>query len=152
MPNTKAIARGAAAGVVATTVMSAILEIGQRPTSFWRQPPILIIGTVLAGDPAHEVAAEDALAVMAHLGYGTSCGALFALLTRPRRTPGPATGIGYALLLWLVSYAGWIPAAGVMPPPRRDSPGRQITLVGAHVVYGAVLAAVLRRLRGRART
>ena len=149
MRHAAAIARGAAAGVASTMVMSAVLELGQRTTPFWRQPPALIIRTVLAGDPAHEVTAENPLAVMAHLGYGTSCGSLFALLTERWRTPGPTVGVGYALLLYTISYAGWVPTAGVMPPPHRDRPGRQITLIVGHVVYGAVLAMALRRLRRR---
>lgn len=140
-------ARGAAAGVVSTAVMSVVLEVGRRCTSFRRQPPTLIVRTVLAGRPARRVPAEGALAVAAHVGYGASCGALFALVTAHCRNAGSGWGVGYAFLLWLASYAGWVPAAGVMAPPQRDDRGRQLTLVAAHVVYGAVLSAVLRRLR-----
>lgn len=144
---TLAVARGAAAGAAATTVMTAALALGKRCTSSWRQPPVLIVRTLLAGRPARGIAAEEVVAAAAHLGYGTTLGAVFALLTRRGGSPGPAVGVGYALVLWLISYAGWIPGAGVMPPPHRDVPGRQITLIAGHVVYGAVLATVLRRLR-----
>ena len=140
-------ARGAAAGLVATGVMSVVLEVGRRATSFRRQPPTLIVRTVVAGRPKRALPAEGALAVAAHVGYGASSGALFALLTRRHGTPGSGLGVGYALLLWLGSYAGWVPAAGAMAPPQRDDRGRQLTLIAGHVVYGAVLAAVLRRPR-----
>ena len=140
-------ARGAAAGVVATAVMSIVMEAGRHAASFRRQPPKLIIRTVLAGGPKRAVPAEGALAMAAHVGYGASCGALFALFTRRHRSAASALGVGYGLLLWFVSYAGWVPAAGVMASPERDDRGRQLTLIAGHVVYGGVLAAVLRRLR-----
>ncbi|WP_219413702.1 DUF6789 family protein [Pseudonocardia nigra] len=152
MRTSVAVIRGAAAGVVATTVMSGVLEAGRRATAFTRQPPTLIVRTVLTGSPAHGVTAEGLLAVLAHFGYGTSCGALFALLTRRRRPEaGPGVGVGYALLLWAISYIGWVPATGAMAPPDRDAPGRQAALVAGHVVYGAVLAAVLRGLNQQRR-
>ncbi|MBP2372064.1 hypothetical protein JOF36_007837 [Pseudonocardia parietis] len=132
--------------------MSAVLEVGQRMTSSWRQPPTLIVRTALAGGPAHKLAGEDVLAIMAHLGYGTSCGALFALLSRRGLRPSPAVGVGYGLLLWLISYAAWVPAMRAIPLPQHDCPGRQSTLIGAHVVYGVVLATTLRRLRRRSWT
>jgi hypothetical protein len=72
-------ARGAAAGVVATAVMSVVMEAGRRAAPFRRQPPKLIIRTVLAGGPERAVPAEGPLAVAAHVGYGASCGVLFAL-------------------------------------------------------------------------
>lgn len=140
-------ARGAAAGVVATGVMSVLMEVGRRSTSFRRQPPTLIVRTMLTGRPTRAVPAEEGLSLLAHFGYGASCGALFGLMTRRHGSAGPGLAVGYALILWLVSYAGWIPAAGALAPPQRDHPGRQITLIAGHVVYGAVLSAVLHRLR-----
>jgi hypothetical protein len=141
----EAAVRGSVAGVLATGAMSVAMEAGRRATSFRRQPPTLIVRTVLAGRPRRAVPAEGPLALLAHVGYGASFGALFALLTG-RGGGGVGLGVAYALLLWAVSYAGWVPAAGVLAPPHRDDPGRQRTLVAGHVVYGAVLAAALRRL------
>jgi uncharacterized membrane protein YagU involved in acid resistance len=130
--------------------MSVVMEAGRRVTAFRRQPPELIVRTLLTGDPQRPVGGEDVLALLAHFGYGASFGALFGLLTRRCGRPGMQLGVGYALLLWLISYAGWVPAAGILAPPRRDDAGRQLALVVGHVVYGAVLAVVLRRpLRGR---
>jgi hypothetical protein len=44
-----------------------------------------------------------------------------------------------------VSYEGWVPAAGIMPPAHRDRPSRSATMVVAHAVYGAVLGLWTRR-------
>jgi hypothetical protein len=77
---------------------------------------------------------------IAHLGFGVSCGALYGA-TAPRSTV--TRGIAYALGVWAASYAGWIPALGILPPPHRDRPARQVTVLSAHIVYGAVLGGII---------
>jgi len=47
-----------------------------------------------------------------------------------------------------VNYAGWIPKVGIMPPPSRDRMGRPTSMILAHVVYGATLAAILKPALG----
>ena len=126
--------------------MTAVLEAGRRLTLFCTHPPVRIIRTVLAGSPEHRVPGEVLLAGLAHLGYGASCGGLFALLTRQRSEAGPRWGVGYGLLLWLAGYGLWVPGIGAVPPPHLDLPGRQLALVAGHVVYGAVLGEGLRTL------
>ena len=140
-------ADGAAAGVAATVVMTAVLEAGRRGSVFYTHPPIRIVRTLLAGSPERRLPAEVVLATVAHLGYGALCGVLFARLTRRRPMAGPPRGVGYGLLLWLAGYGVWVPAIGAVPPPQRDQPGRQLTLVAGHLVYGVVLGEGLRRLR-----
>jgi hypothetical protein len=140
-------AQGAAAGAAATLVMTAVLEAGRRFSVFRTQAPTRIVRTVLAGSPGRRLPGELALTALAHLGYGASCGVLFALLTRRCTTAGLPLGVGYGLLLWLAGYGAWVPAIGAVPPPQRDQPGRQLALIAGHLVYGAVLAEGLRRLR-----
>jgi hypothetical protein len=83
------------------------------------------------------------LAPFAHLAFGGAAGALYGLIrSRIRRLPGPVLGAGFGLAVWTISYAGWIPAAGILPPPHEDRPGRPIVMVGAHLVYGGVLGAL----------
>ena len=140
-------AEGALAGVAATVAMTALLEAGRRWSSFRTHPPTRIVRTVLTSSPDRRLAGEAVLAGLAHLGYGASCGVLFALLTRRRPMVGSRLGLGYGLLLWLAGYGLWVPAIGALPPPQRDQPGRQLTLVAGHLVYGLVLGAGLRGLR-----
>jgi hypothetical protein len=89
---------------------------------------------------------ENALTTVAHLGYGTAVGALFSVAARTARVPlpGPVAGGLFGLLVWAVSYAGWIPAFGIMPPPHRDRRQRQTSMIVAHLVYGSVLGALAR--------
>jgi hypothetical protein len=59
----------------------------------------------------------------------------------------PVHGIGYGLGIYALSYQGWVPALGILPPPRRDRSDRQVTMAPAHVAYGAVLGRLTERRR-----
>ena len=98
----------------------------------------------------------NAASTLAHLGFGSSMGAGFSLVQRLLRPPGPAVahGLAYGLGVWAVSYKGWLPALGIMPPAERDRPDRQRMNILAHLVYGGVLGALgdaCRRSRQRGR-
>lgn len=111
-----------------------------------RQPPEAIVrraGALTAVEPRGRLA--DALAVVAHLGFGAGTGAAYALLPPTRRPVLRGVAVGQAV--WAVSYAGWVPAMGALPPAHRDRPGRQAVMVAAHALYGAVLGALDDRWR-----
>jgi hypothetical protein len=139
---TEAVTRGSAAGVAATVAMSAVMLAAQKLGLEGEQPPEAIVEAALdAADVDRSERTENALATLAHLGFGASCGAVYALLRRWLRTPGPPVGhgVGFGLGVYAASYQGWIPALGILPPPRRDRSDRQVSMALAHVVYGAVL-------------
>jgi hypothetical protein len=89
----------------------------------------------------------DALAVVAHLGFGAVTGAAYALA--PRIGPPVLRGVVTALGVWAVSYQGWVPALGILPKASEDRPARPAVMIAAHVVYGAVLGGLEDRLRRR---
>ncbi|MDT7580307.1 MAG: hypothetical protein QOK35_1571 [Pseudonocardiales bacterium] len=127
--------------------MTVVLEAGRRLSLFRTHAPVRIVRTVLTGSPEHRVPGELLLTGLAHLAYGAACGSVLALATRRHQAVGRRLGVGYGLLVWLTGYGLWVPAIGAVPLPHRDRPGRQLTLVAGHVVYGAVLAEGLRRRR-----
>ena len=90
--------------------------------------------------------AKDALGALAHLAFGAAAGSVFEGLHRgrtPRRgLGGPLLGAAFGAGVWLVSYAGWVPALGILPPPHRDRADRQAFMLIAHLVYGSVLGAL----------
>lgn len=141
------IREGIAGGVVGTLAMSAVMLLGQRAGLMGEQPPEKIAARVLdaAGQEGGDPAPRKALAALTHLGFGTATGALFGFLHRHLRLGIPAElhGAIFALGVWAVSYKGWLPALGIMPPPEHDRPGRPIIMILAHVVYGAVLGRVV---------
>ncbi|GGO01936.1 hypothetical protein GCM10010116_03640 [Microbispora rosea subsp. aerata] len=142
------LAGGAAAGALSTATMSAVMLAGQKAGLMPGQPPKHIVRAALPGHRHRPKRGEKVLGAAAHLGFGAASGAAFALLTRGRRS-GVPLGVGYALLIWLAAYEGWVPALNILPPASRDpAPGRPVVMAVAHVVYGTTLALAVRAMRG----
>jgi hypothetical protein len=142
------VAAGLASGALATLPMSAVMWAAQRTGHMGRQPPAKITDAALdaAGEEDTPLPARRAAAMLLHFGFGAGAGALYAWWSsRGPGRRGPLQGAAFGTLVWLGSYAGWIPALGIMPPPQRDRPGRQPAMLVAHWVYGAVLGARLAR-------
>jgi hypothetical protein len=90
-----------------------------------------------------------------HFAFGGACGALFGLAHEVWRVRAPSTsgvrghrtpllaGLAFGTAVWAVSYAGWVPAFGIMPAPQDDRPGRPTSMVVAHWVFGGVLAKIV---------
>jgi hypothetical protein len=89
----------------------------------------------------------ETLATVAHYGFGTLAGAIYAALVP--RGARPAAGALYASAIWAVSYQHILPRLRLMPPPRRDDTSRQVVLAVDHVIYGVVLDACLEGLERR---
>jgi putative membrane protein len=56
-------------------------------------------------------------------------------------------GIGFGLLVWAGSYLGLLPALGLLSPATQHAPQRNLLMIAAHLVWGAVLGAVTDRLQ-----
>ena len=147
----RAIIRGAVAGATATAAMSVAMALAQKAGLLGRMPPKRITTAALHAIGLHP--SEPALAaatVAAHFGFGASVGALFGWARH--RLPGPPpvlAGAAFGTAVWAASYQGWVPSLGIMPPPRRDRPGRPTSMLVAHWVYGATLGAVTALLAAR---
>jgi hypothetical protein len=140
---------GALAGAAATLPMSAVMAAADSAGLMGKQPPEVIVekGMHRSGIHASEPA-EDTVTLAAHFGFGAAAGALFGLLNRGvahRRSIWVAEGIAFGLVVYAVSYKGWIPALNILPQPEHDRPGRQPSMIAAHVVFGAALGALLSR-------
>ena len=139
----KRVAAGSACGVLATMVMSGWMLVVQLVSRHGEQPPKRLVRGLAghAGIPTKRRGAGTVTVTgAAHLGFGLGAGALYGAVVHRSSVPrGVAFGIG----VWAVSYAGWIPALRLMPPPQKDLPGRAWTILSAHAVYGAVLGAAL---------
>lgn len=84
-----------------------------------------------------------------HFGYGAATGALYPLVADHVRAQPVVTGIAYGLGVWAASYLGWIPAARRLPPATRQPAERNITMILAHVAWGAALGLTYHALRKR---
>ncbi len=140
------LVRGAESGVLATAAMSAVMLAGDRAGLMSDQPPKRIVRALLPGHGHRPKRGERVLGALAHFGFGAAGGAAFALLCGGRRAP-VTLGVTYGLAIWFVSYQGWVPKLGVLPPIPEDRPGRQAVMAAGHVVYGATLALAANGLR-----
>jgi hypothetical protein len=139
------------AGCTATTVMTAVMKVWHaRLPAEERYPlPRERITARLArraGFHAHpERPGWEWKTYVAHYAYGMSAGVAHHALTR--RLPGPAVvkGVGFGLTLWAGSYLGWLPAVGAHPPATREPRGRNVLMIAAHVVWGAVVGVLSER-------
>lgn len=141
------LARGATGGLLATGAMSGVMLAGERAGLMPGQPPTHIVRGMLPGHRCRPKRGERPFAAAAHLAFGVAAGAVFGLLTGDRAARLPV-GVGYALLIWVASYQGWVPAVSMLPPISRDpAPGRPAVMAAGHVVYGATLVWAMNRLR-----
>lgn len=149
----RSLARGFASGLVATTTMTAGMFVLQKTGLLGRMPPRLLTERLLARFGLRRKtsrASRKLLTAAMHYGFGGTTGALFqvgndALAVRHGRASRGAlvgTGVLYGTFVWAASYMGWIPAAGLMPRPSHDRPGRPMSMVLAHWVFGGTLGAI----------
>ncbi|RCS25925.1 hypothetical protein DUT91_02560 [Phyllobacterium salinisoli] len=101
-------------------------------------PPREIMAQMHAKAPERTLRTET---VLAHFSFGAATGALYALLPR-RLSSGPA----YGVLVWALSYLGWIPALCILSPATKHPMQRNLLMVAAHVVWGLALSGSLREL------
>jgi hypothetical protein len=143
---------GAGAGVAATTAMSALMLAAQRTGAMGQLPPHRIADETVERSSADEAIGRrgrGALGWLLHFGFGAGAGALYAVMRRRLDPPTPAAvdGVAFGLAVWTVSYLGWVPALGFLPPATEDRPGRPPAMIAAHVVFGAALAWLVARAR-----
>jgi hypothetical protein len=131
----RSIVGGALSGFAATWPMTAVLVGASRRGLLDELPPMKIVHHLLPGLGERPT---RMLAGIAHAAYGTGAGAVLGAIAPPAPLKRRVT-IGYGLLVWLLSYQGWVPLAGVMPPVVRDRRGRVLSIALAHVVWGALL-------------
>jgi len=137
---------GAVGGAAATVAMSAVMLAARGMGLVGQLPPHRIAQEALGGPGHRDTRVEVAVATTLHLLFGIASGMIYTLLSRrwSLGLPAVARGCLFGTALWAISYKGWVPALGILPPPERDRPDRTAVMVVAHWVYGGVLAALTR--------
>jgi hypothetical protein len=125
--------------------MSGLMLAARRAGLMGRMPPEKITSRALDRLGVHRSREEqDAVATAAHFAFGAGAGSLFGAARRVVPLPPVLVGLGYGAAIWFVSYRGWVPALGILPPPDRDRAGRPASMLAAHLVYGAALGLLTR--------
>lgn len=142
----KRLVRGAVAGAVATAPMSAVMVGAKKFGLMGGMPPEKITAKILkrtGNRPSSQQ--QDALATVFHFAFGTAAGAAFGVVAPKRLVARVPLGVAYGTSIWGISYMGWVPAFGIMPPSHRDRRDRQVVMFAGHLMYGAVLAILVGR-------
>jgi hypothetical protein len=128
-------------GAVATLVMSALMLAGTAiGVSPMPEPvPVALVAHTFGSLPKPAVLV---LAVIAHLTYGASAGALLAGLVA-RVTVW--VGVGYAVALWAVMGLVWLPYLGWGLFGTAQTARIAVATLVLHLVYGVTLGLLLDR-------
>jgi hypothetical protein len=151
---------GAAAGTLGTAAMTIFMKpglVGRLPPAF--RPDQFVPRQVVqwlevtAGHPyALPENVEKGASGLAHLGYGATMGALYALGPgRFARSSPVALGAAWGVAVWAAGYQGWMPAAGVRPATTHQPPTKWPVPIGNHLVFGMVTALIHASLSDRGR-
>ncbi|MFN8024811.1 MAG: DUF6789 family protein [Acidimicrobiia bacterium] len=130
---------GAQAGLTATTAMTAALVAVERLGGVHPSTPRLVTEEVVPGAEHAPGPLARGLTSLTHHAFGAAGGALFALVAPHLPGPRVVKGLGFAAVVMLVSYEGWVPALGILPPQHEQPAPRALALAAGHAVYGVVL-------------
>jgi hypothetical protein len=143
--------KGALAGFAATAPMTVAmwaLDRSWRPTE-QRLPPKQITRKLARRfrlDRLLNESGKEAASWASHFGYGAATGAAYPLTAERIPVRAEVKGPLYGVLVWALSYLGWLPALAILPHAKRQSTWRNIALVGSHVIWGLICALVFGRI------
>lgn len=143
---------GACAGLIATAPMTGVMKLLHRRLPFWERgalPPRRITTTITRQLGINKKLDEPEMTMailVSHFGFGAVGGALYAPLAAKRREPAAIKGAAFGILVWAVSYLGWLPASGLL---QERSPRRHTMMIVAHLVWGIVLGMLTEQLEQR---
>jgi uncharacterized membrane protein YagU involved in acid resistance len=143
-----ALGEGAVGGAVGTAAFTGWMKGAQRTGLLGELPPRKITRkAVQAATPTPSKTTIDVATTLTHLGFGVATGALFGVLSRRLhpRVPGVVQGALWGSAVWAASYAGWVPALDLMPPPHKDRPDRPVVMFLGHLIFGGLLGAIAGR-------
>lgn len=92
--------------------------------------------------PAADEAYIENRTVLMHVGFGAIAGAASTAV----RPLGPAAGSAWGVMVWLMSYLGWVPLSGVLTPASEHPVRRNLLMILVHLVWGSVTAMAAKEL------
>ncbi len=143
---------GAVAGVVATAIMTMVIEIGKLAGLLRIPPPEQVTVNVTHRVGVSSQSPEPKFTIdtlLAHHGYGAVMGMLYVAARRFLPASSVIAGLIWAIAVWTTAYLGYLPALHLYPWPDDDRPSRTAVMIVAHAVYGTTLAETEKRFRDR---
>lgn len=81
----------------------------------------------------------------AHFGFGTGAGLFYGLFADKVQAPPVLKGAAFGLLVWAISYLGWLPEAGILNQPKQQPARPNGLMIVAHLVWGASLGLLFKQ-------
>jgi uncharacterized membrane protein YagU involved in acid resistance len=136
--------RGLAAGIFGTALMTLVFILLDRAPrgreTIAPSDPERLIYRAGAKAGARSIAyspeQRGEAATIAHFGYGGAWGALYALASLFLPRGAVIGGTVFGVLVWIVSFVGFLPAIRQLPPPWQDSPRQVAASLASHLAYG----------------
>lgn len=145
----KTLLFGATAGVMGTTMMTALLALMRISGLMGPLPPRQVterIAERTGVDRALSGPGFEAAWLAAHYGYGAACGALFAATRGVFPASPVAAGLVFGGVVWAGSYLGLLPWLGIYEGPKEEAGATTGTMIAAHAVYGVSTALAEKRI------
>ncbi len=136
---------GALAGFAATAPMTVVMLVLHRWPRHEREalPPQQITEEIAERVGVESHLDENRLTAAtgaAHFGFGAAGGAVYGLIAPKIPLPPALRGVIWGLIVWSVSYLGWIPAARILRPATQHTAQRNFLMIAAHLVWGVSMA------------
>jgi hypothetical protein len=155
------VALGAAAGLVGTMAIQALLKTHQKVSPgtmppIEREPGEFMLNRVKHALPQKlqehvPMKAEVVGGKLLGLGYGMTFGAIYAA-ARPKTQRAFLEGALFGLAAWASGYLGWLPGAKLMRPVWKHRPVQMILPVAEHALYGMATVTSYRWLKSQVKS
>lgn len=140
---------GAFAGLAATVPMTVAMKLMHRHLPKDEQYPLpprqitMRMAEKLGVKKKMNGSVREEASCIAHFSYGAACGAVYAPLADKVLLPPALAGASFGVLVWVGSYLGWIPAAGILQPATRHPRRRTAMMITAHLIWGTACGLVV---------
>ncbi len=146
--------RALLAGLIGTAVMTVAMTAMHRRLPPEQRAPLPPRQITMAA--AKRVGMEDRMdedsrsetTMVLHFAYGTIVGAVYAPLAAEAPGLPPLKGMAFGVLIWVLSYLGWLPMTGLLSSATRHPAERNGLMITAHLVWGTVIAAITDMMSG----
>jgi hypothetical protein len=133
---------GAIGGIVGTAAMTAAMRRLHARLPAAERYPLPPREITERTPPARSGAASADLTVVNHFAFGAVAGAAMT----GSRILGTRAGSLWGLAVWLASYFGWVPAAGILRPASDHPARRNMLMILVHLIWGSVAALTAREV------
>jgi uncharacterized membrane protein YagU involved in acid resistance len=145
---------GALGGLSATGPMTVLMILLHRilPAQHrYSLPPREIVAELARKTALHKHLGADARAALTlinHFAYGAMAATMYALVEGRSPPAALIKGPIFGALVWLVSYLGLLPLAGILESGTKHPASRNWLMIAAHLVWGFFVALFVETVLG----